>query len=173
MRIRSAPSKAMTQDRPSLGFKPLIGTEEATIDDKGRILFSKKKRERLGQNFAVTLGATGCVVAYPLPVWERLLSEIFAHDSTNSARDQYTRLVLGVADDDLNFDSQGRVVIPHKLRALAKLEDKVLLVGCGDRVEIWSKPEWEEYWKYPEAYARERREAIENAWLKMKGGGGG
>ena len=50
-------------------IKPLIGTDEDTIDDKGRLLVSKKKRERLGEDFVMALGATGCVVVYPELVW--------------------------------------------------------------------------------------------------------
>jgi DNA-binding transcriptional regulator/RsmH inhibitor MraZ len=52
-------------------LKPLIGTDEATIDDKGRILVGKKKRERLGEPFAIAVGEVGCLVAYPEPVWQQ------------------------------------------------------------------------------------------------------
>lgn len=151
------------------GFKPLIGTDEATIDDKGRILFGKKKRERLGESFTVALGSVGCLVAYPQAVWEDMLTNILSHNNINQGREQYTRLILGTADDEIKFDSQGRVVIPKELRDLAQLKDKVKIIGCGDRVEIWALTEWAKYNDHPDTYGQQRREAIEKAQAKMGG----
>ncbi len=149
-------------------FKPLIGTETANVDDKGRILVSKKKRERLGESFALVLGK-GCLIMYPEQVWNQLMSEIFSVPTMNPAREQYTRLVLGVAEDDLKFDGQGRMVIPKEMRETAKLKDKVLLIGCGDRVEIWAEGEWEKFQEFPVEYQQKRREAIETAYANMMG----
>ena len=150
--------------------KPLLGTDEATIDSKGRILVSKKKRDRLGNGFAMCLGDNGCLYAYPGDHWESILEEIFSSDPTNPGRQALTRLVLGEADDDLNFDDVGRVVIPQKLRAKAKLEKDVLLIGCGDRLEIWSKEEYAKFELLGDAYEAERKEKIRTARLEMKQG---
>lgn len=149
--------------------KLLIGTDDATIDDKGRLLFSKKKRDRLGSDFVVTLGTVGCLVAYPAASWEKVMEEVFSHEAINQGREQYARLVLGLADDDVRFDAQGRAVIPQKLRELAKLKDKVKLIGLGDRLEIWAAAEYAKYLKNPDGYGKERKEAIEAAYKKMKG----
>lgn len=148
----------------------LLGTDEATLDDKGRILVSKKKRERLGEAFTVALGTTGCLVAYPEPVWNELVNSVLRLDPTNLGREMYMRLVLGQADDELKFDAQGRVVIPSRLRELAGIKDKsqVLLVGCGDRLEIWAKEEYGSYLKNPETYGSARREEILKAKRLMK-----
>jgi MraZ protein len=148
--------------------KPLLGTDEATIDAKGRILISKKKRDRLGDGFAICIGENGCLNAFPAPRWEQIISEIDSHDPINHGRRQYTRLVLGTADDELNFDDQGRVVVPQKLRAMAKLNKEVVIVGCGDRLEIWAREEYDEFLKYPDTYGAERRESIEKAYREMK-----
>lgn len=150
-------------------FKPLTGTDEATIDEKGRILVGKKKRDRLGESFAIALGPSGCLEAYPEQVWRRKLEDMLQHDTTNLGREQYTRLILGSADDEQRFDSQGRFVVPQKLRDLAKLTDKVQLVGCGDRLEIWAKNELERFEKDPEGYGKDRRQAIEKAQAQMVG----
>lgn len=150
--------------------KALLGTDEASIDDKGRLLVGKKKRERLGEPFVVALGEAGCLVAYPQETWQALLNEIFAVPSINVGRQQYSRLILGTADDDLRFDSQGRVVIPHKLREAAQLKDKVLLIGCGDRLEIWDLESYSEFCRDPEGFGSKRRTAIEQAYRQMTGG---
>lgn len=150
-------------------LKPLLGTDEATIDGKGRILISKKKRDRLGNSFAVCLGDNGCLYAYPGDQWEKILEEIFSCDLTNPGRQAYTRLVLGTADDELGFDDQGRVVLPQKLRNMAQLEKEVVLIGCGDRLEIWSKEEYEKFLRYGDSHHQERKEAIQRARREMKG----
>ncbi len=153
----------------NLDTAPLIGTDDAIIDDKGRILMSKKKRERLGDGFVLTLGSLGCLVAYPLHVWTRMVSEIRQYGAISQGAERYTRLVVGMAEDDLSFDAQGRVVIPKKLRELAKITDKALLIGCLDRLEIWAEQEWFKYNEFPDVYGRERREAVENAYRNMVG----
>lgn len=152
-----------------IDFKPLIGTDEATIDDKGRIILNKKKRERLGPNFVISIGAVGCLVAHPEIVWDRYLSEIFSYESINEGRAQYSRLVLGTAEDEMNCDMQGRFVVPSRLRDICKLKDKVLLVGCGDRIEFWDKAEWDLYCEDPDGYGKKRVDEIQRAYGRMVG----
>ncbi len=147
--------------------KPLLGTDEATIDDKGRILVSKKKRERLGETFAIAMGPVGCLEAYPQAVWDDKVARIGSFDPLNPGAQQYSRMVLGSAEDELKFDGQGRVVVPQKLREMAKLKDKVLLIGCGTRLEIWSMQEWEIFQQFPDNYGQQRRESIEKAYDRM------
>src|ERR1051325_8923969 len=101
------------------------------MDDKGRILVSKKKRERLGDGFTLVLGKLGCLIAYPQSIWNQLLEETLSFGLTNDGRRDYSRLIFGSAEDDLKFDGPGRMVIPQKLRDAAKLKDKVLVIGCG------------------------------------------
>jgi MraZ protein len=150
-------------------FKPLLGLDEATVDEKGRILVGKKKRERLGETFVLAIAPTNCLVAYPETVWSAVVSEILSHEGINAGTEQYTRLMLGNAEDEIRFDAQGRFVVPQRLREVAKLKDKVVLLGCGNRMEIWAKSEYEEYSASPDDYALSRRQAMEKAYRQMKG----
>lgn len=153
------------------GSKPklLLGQEEATIDDKGRVLVAKNKRDRLGSDFVMRLGDNGCIYAYPLDVWQPMVEELEAYDETNLGSQIYTRLVLGTAVPDLNFDGQGRVVIPRKLRDTAKLKDRIVLIGCGSRLEIWAEDELERHNADPAGYGKERADLIRDARRQMKG----
>jgi MraZ protein len=154
----------------SLGsdFRPLLGTDEGTIDDKGRILIGKKKRERLGDNFVMAISETGCLAAYPEGTFRKICEEVAATSSINLGRLQYARLIMGTAEDELSFDTQGRVVVPQKLRDLGKLVDKVVLVGAFDKLEIWAKTEWDKYNEDPDSYGRQRIEAISKALQTMR-----
>ena len=148
-------------------LKPLIGTELANIDDKGRLLVSKKKRDRLGEKFVMLLGDSGCIFAYPNHRWKAMCDETDRHDPNNEGTKEYTRMVMGSAEDDLEFDGQGRVVVPKKLREAAKLKEKVLLVGCNSRLEIWGEEEFLRYEEDRDGYGRARRERLQNAYKEM------
>jgi MraZ protein len=153
---------------PGSSFKPLQGTEEATIDDKGRILVAKKKRERLGDNFVIALSETGCLAAYPEATWMSMLADIWKVPAINMGRQQYARMVIGTAVDELKFDGQGRVVIPKELRAMGKLQEKVVLVGAMDKLEIWGREEWDKYNEDPDSYGLKRIETLSRASRLMK-----
>lgn len=159
----------MTEAIPLNRTLNLVGTEEAVLDDKGRLLFNKKKREALGDDFVLALGPVGNLILYPAATWADLVGDLTKYERINHGRQQYTRLIFGHAASDLKFDGQGRLVIPIKLREAAKIKEKdsLLLIGCGDYVEIWAESQWAEYEKYPDVYGRERREALEKAYQQM------
>jgi len=157
-----------TNEALDSNLKPLLGADDAVIDDKGRVLISTKKRERLQPGFTVCLGDNGCLYAYPKVTWDALVKQVLSFDVTNQGRRQYTHLVFGYAEDELNCDQQGRVVIPRRLREKAKLKEKIKVVGCGDRVEIWAEEEFEKYELDPEGYGKERKDAIRSAWIDMR-----
>lgn len=152
-----------------IGFEPLLGTDEASLDDKGRLIFSKKKRDRLGEKFVAVLGPKGCLEAFPEPIWRDMVAKLLSMDAMNEGVAEYSSLLLGSAEDDLRFDAQGRVVIPLRLRKQASIEKDVVIVGCGNRCEIWAKSEFEIYEKDRLGYGRERREQFRAA-RRMMGG---
>jgi MraZ protein len=132
----------METDLQDVGPLPLIGTEEATMDDKGRILVGTKLRKRLGPNFAMTIGFNGSINAFPKREWDVIVRDVMSRDPRQEARQNYARHLMGNSADELDFDTQGRVVVPKKLRELAGIDfdSKVILIGLGDYMEIWSKP---------------------------------
>jgi MraZ protein len=147
----------------------LLGTEEATIDDRGRILVAKRKRDGLGESFVLSIGKLGCLCAYPVATWSVLMAEIDACDPNDPNTERYERLMCGEALGEIRFDAQFRFLVPQKMRDVSKLKDKVFLVGCRNRVEVWSKSEHEEFTKNPETYQAERRQRYESAYNLMKG----
>jgi len=157
----------MSSGTETRSFKAIIGTDEAAVDDKGRVLIGKKKRERLGESFVIAVGSIGCLVAYPKPIWDERVNEMLSYNPNNVGREHFTRLTLGMADDEMKSDAQGRVVIPQKLREIARIKDRVLLIGCGDRLELWAASEWEIFNRMPESYGIERRESLQRAYDLM------
>lgn len=149
-------------------LKPLLGTEEATLDSKGRILLSKKKRESLGEDFAMAIGEIGVLCVYPKQSWKQQCAEIERCDPMNPGRQHYQREFYGKSEADLSCDTNGRVVIPSRLRSYAKLKENILIVGCYDHIEIWDPAEYEIYEENPAIYGLKRRESFTNAYKTMR-----
>ena len=61
----------------------------------------------------------------------------------NNAR-TLTRFFFSQASDN-SLDRQGRVLIPENLREHAALDGEAVVVGVGDRIEMWSPARWQEF----------------------------
>lgn len=160
-------------DQPSatsLGSLALTGVDSSTIDKKGRLLLTKKFRERLGPEFTAALGDLECLVLYPRVHWNNIVQSVMKYDSTNPGRAQYARLVISPSEDSMNLDSDGRFIVPSTLKELAKLDTNVLLLGLGDRLEIWDPQEYAKYQEDEVGYKAERRAKIATARKEMMAG---
>jgi MraZ protein len=141
-----------------MALSPLDGTEPATVDEKGRVRLSQKKQERLGLRFAGYQSPLGCLVLYPLPVWQEKLVEILEKPAGDVDRTIVSRQLGAMSDDELRCDAQGRFVIPQRFRDDLKLTGDVVIVGATDRAEIWPKVAHDKFKKEIEAKAQEMRE---------------
>ena len=86
---------------------------------------------------------TACLALYPLPEWERIERDVQALPALNPAVKRFQRLVLGYASD-LQLDGSGRVLVPPALREYAQLEKRAVLVGQGNKLELWSEDLWQQ-----------------------------
>lgn len=123
------------------------GVQHINLDAKGRLSVPARQRESLLEMSAGSLVATidtqsACLVVYPLGEWERIARDIQGLPTLNPSVRRFQRLVLGYASD-LELDSNGRVLLPAALREYAQLEKRVVLVGQGNKLELWSEPLWE------------------------------
>ena len=104
-----------------------------------------KYRERLRESCAgqlvVTIDRDRCLLIYPLPVWEEVEQKLVQLSSTNRQARGLKRLLLGHAEE-CPLDGQGRILIPAPLREFAHLDKQVVLVGQGNKFELWDEPTW-------------------------------
>ena len=84
-----------------------------------------------------------CLELYALPEWERIESDVQALPALKPAIKRFQRVVLGYASD-LQLDGSGRILIPPALRDYAKLEKRAVLVGQGNKLELWSEELWQQ-----------------------------
>lgn len=119
-----------------------MGEYAHNIDRKGRLIMPSKFRDELGGHVVVTRGLDGCLYVYTMQQWEKVYEGLSKLPTTNKNARWYQRMVLSKAAE-CEMDSQGRILIPSSLIALAKLEKECLIIGMANHLEIWSKDVWE------------------------------
>jgi MraZ protein len=120
------------------------GETAITIDDKGRLAVPTAYREPVaracGNRLVVTYNPFdgGSLYLYPLPVWERVRDQVNAL-SKMKATNRNLQLKLVGAATFAELDGSGRISIPPSMRRTADIEKRAVLVGMGDKFELWSE----------------------------------
>ena len=116
----------------------MTGQFSHNIDDKGRLFIPASLRKELGQTFHVTVGQDHCLSVYSDESWAAFMAKLkeLSYNEVKKLR------ALFAYAADCEPDSQGRILIPAKLREYAGLTKEVVVVGSFDRVEIWSAERW-------------------------------
>ncbi len=122
------------------------GVQHINMDAKGRLAMPARQREPLSEmcdgRVVVTIDTQAtCLVIYPLPEWERFEGEVQALPAMKPAIRRFQRLTLGYATD-LELDANGRMLLPQSLREYAQLDKKLVVVGQGNKLELWSEALW-------------------------------
>ncbi|HWO77854.1 MAG TPA: division/cell wall cluster transcriptional repressor MraZ [Bacillus sp. (in: firmicutes)] len=121
-----------------------MGEYHHNIDQKGRIIIPARFREDLGEAFVLTRGLDQCLFGYPQQEWKAMEEKMKGLPLTKKDARAFTRFFFSGASE-CEIDKQGRINIPQTLLQYAKLEKECVVVGVSSRIEIWSKPVWEEY----------------------------
>jgi MraZ protein len=132
------------------------GATKVTLDDKGRMVIPTRYREQIQERaqgtLVVTVDRDQCLLLYPLPDWELIERKLMSLPSLHAQARRLQRLMVGHATD-LELDGHGRLLLPPELREFAALGRHAMLIGQGNRFELWDETRW-----------AERREA----WLKSE-----
>ena len=129
-----------------------LGRFEHTIDEKGRLNIPARFRDLFIERSSGKLILTcfdSCIEAYPLDEWRHLEEKLKSLSLFQKDVRTFSRLVYSSAAE-CALDSQGRILIPSQLREMAQLGRDVTLAGAFNRMEIWSRERWEEF--YGESY---------------------
>ena len=82
-----------------------------------------------------------CLMLYPLSEWEKVQNTLAGLANVRNEIRTVQRLLIGHATD-LELDAQGRVLLPRLLREYAELDKKLILLGQGNKIEIWNESQW-------------------------------
>ncbi|MBN2645480.1 MAG: division/cell wall cluster transcriptional repressor MraZ [Desulfuromonadaceae bacterium] len=122
------------------------GTFFNNIDPKGRLSIPAKLRGVLtddyGDELLIVTRGKAALVAYPFSDWQKIKARVDAMPN-GDARDLIYRTRISPAIE-CGFDGQGRIAIPPSLRTLAMFEKEVVVIGLGNKIEMWSQARFEE-----------------------------
>ena len=118
-----------------------IGEYHHTIDEKGRVIIPSKFRESLGKYFIITRGIENCLFVYPIDSWNKICDKLNSLPFTKKDARQFVRFFMSGATE-VELDKQGRVNVTQPLIGYANLKKDCVIIGTGERLEIWSQEDW-------------------------------
>jgi MraZ protein len=134
----------------SLPISPFRGRFEIKLDPKGRVSLPPAFRQVLptlpNQNPQLIVTNSryrgkSCLHAYSLAEWERLERRIAKLSSLKQEVQAFSRFYLS-GGQLVEVDGQNRILVPQSLRRFSGLDSQVVLVGLGEKFEIWSQESW-------------------------------
>ena len=121
------------------------GLNKISFDTKGRISIPTKYREELlkisKKKLICTIDLDYCLLLYPLTSWLKIEQQIMKLPTLNTTSRKLQRLLVGHATD-IDMDKSGRLLIPYELREFSMIKKEAMLIGQGNRFELWDYLRW-------------------------------
>jgi len=121
------------------------GINPLTLDAKGRLAIPTKYRDRLASDsggcLVVTVDPQRCLLVYTLPEWEHIERRLMGLPALDRRVQRLQGLLVGHATD-IEMDSHGRVLLPAVLREIASLDRRAVLIGQGNKFQLWDEQAW-------------------------------
>jgi len=142
-----------------------IGEYEATLDAKGRFLlpsgFKKQLPDSGGDSFVINRGFEPCLSLYTSKSWKPIFSQLSELNDFEPKVRQFRRYFLNGATQ-VELDSAGRLLVPKNLMEYAGLEKDIVLVSAIDKIEIWDKTKYQQFFETfsPEAFSDLAKEVM-------------
>ena len=117
-----------------------------TMDTKGRVSIPSGFRveiQRRSQNDPILASQGSHLALFPADEWEKKEEVLLGLSEFDSDALDLQRIMVGEASDSA-LDAQGRILVPTLMRKEADLDNKILLVGVLNRIELWNPERYEE-----------------------------
>ena len=119
-----------------------IGEYRHSVDAKGRVAIPARFRLQLDEGAVVVRWVEGCAAIFPKAAFEALAEKVSSLPIANEQARAVSRFLFS-SDFEVERDAQGRIVLPAAIREWAGLGSDAVIVGAGDRVDIWAPDRWE------------------------------
>lgn len=130
------------------------GKEEYSLDQKGRISIPQYMRREINPEARDTLtlafGYRRCILVYPLDEWKKkIYSKLIRINQFNQENDKVITFFVANSKEVV-LDAQNRITIPKNFLQYAQINNKILIVGKIDHMEIWNPDEFAKVYKFNE-----------------------
>ncbi len=124
------------------------GEYQHALDNKDRVIIPAKFREIFKENyvekFFITRGLDQCLFVFTEEAWKTQEKKFRDLPFTKAEARKFNRLYFSGACEVL-CDKQGRILIPDYLKSYGEIKTDVVIIGVSDRIEIWAKEKWNEF----------------------------
>lgn len=121
-----------------------------TLDKKNRLIIPSRFRDAMKEmcveKLYINRGLDECLFMFPENEWKSQESKFKAMSFTKREVRKFNRLFFSGAVE-ATPDKQWRVLIPDYLKEYAKLSKNIMIIGVSNRIEIWDRNKWEEFYK--------------------------
>ena len=122
-----------------------MGEYEHQLDTKGRMIVPSKFRYVLNERFIITRGLDKCLFGYTLEEWQTIEEKMRTLPMTKKDARKFMRMFFSGAVE-VELDKQGRINIPQNLRQYANLSKECTVIGVSNRIEIWDRETWNNFY---------------------------
>jgi len=124
----------------------LYGSYELTIDDKNRLLIPSEVRkafvpDRDGEAFFLIVGVNRKPWLYAEKYYENLVSDQQSDISPGEDSLAFDQMNFAMTSR-VEWDKQGRIVVPDKTLKRTAINKDVTLIGAKDHLELWNRNDW-------------------------------
>lgn len=123
-----------------------IGQFAHTLDSKNRVFLPARFRSK-NKKFIITRGLESCLFLYDFLSWGKVLKKLEDLALPDKVQERAFKRALLSGAHEAEPDFQGRILIPQGLREYAKIGDEIIIIGVGNRLEIWGRAAWDKYYK--------------------------
>jgi MraZ protein len=140
-----------------------MGEYHHNIDDKNRLVIPSNYRSSLGENFIITRGLEKCLYIYNEDELQKIVDKLATLPFTKKDARVFIRSFFSAAAS-CNLDKQGRISITGSQTTYAEITKECVIIGVSDRIEIWSKENWD---KFNEEYSETLDEVAEHLFNEV------
>jgi MraZ protein len=125
------------------------GEYHHSLDNKDRVIIPSRFRDIFKENYSeklfITRGLDQCLFIFTEEEWKTQERKFRGLPFTSADSRRFNRLLFSGAVD-ITVDRQGRILIPNFLKKYAAITQDVVIIGASDRMEIWAKEKWKEFY---------------------------
>ena len=135
------------------------GEYDCKVDAKGRMVLPSKIKAKLPESHnkevGVTMGLDPCLVVYAMPEWNKKVARVSSLNENDGDSVRLFQRNFFRRSQELDLDNNGRLLLPKSMVRYAGIEKEVIIVGVGNKIEIWNPERYDEYLlNGPEEYSQ-------------------